>query len=113
MEKSCLFCLESVKESDQIPNVVGCDCELVCHASCMQNWFETKHQLECPVCHAVSVPNMAFHRDGEHIITVVHVTQRQRDEELRAYRMNEKCIGFCCLSLILWGVAANLISYFL
>lgn len=113
--KTCLFCLEDVKQEEQIRNLIGCECELLAHQSCMQNWFETKHQLECPVCHAVSLPNYMFQREGPQVIHIIHVDPlhaREAAAELERRRWQEKCAGWCCLTLLFWGIFANVISYF-
>ena len=113
-EKTCLFCLETVKQTEQMQNIIGCDCEIVCHGTCLQSWFETKHQLECPICHTVSVPNMTFQGQGDHVIAVVHVHRGidQERELLRIRRSHEKCMLWCCFGLLIWGIVVNVLSYF-
>lgn len=116
-DKVCLFCLEEVKEQEKIRNLIRCDCELLCHADCMQKWFETKHQLECPVCHAVSLPNLMFQRDRDtpQVIHIIHIDPyraRDRDAEVERRRFREKCAACCCGSFLLVAIIVNVLSYF-
>lgn len=114
-EKICLFCLEAVKEQEQIPNIIGCDCELSCHAICMQNWFETKHQLECPVCHTINLLNVLFQRHGTDNIQIVYVESLRSQlaiTQLERRRWQEKCAAGSCLFLIFLGIFVNVLTYY-
>ncbi len=103
--KPCLFCLETV-EKQAIPNPVGCRCNIVAHQACFETWFEQKHQMECPICHTVAIPNpMAVEN-----IRIVYVDMtREQDYHIR-YRHHEKAVAFCCCLLIGWGVGISIIN---
>ena len=106
----CLFCLEEIKERDRCGNPVGCGCELTCHGSCLQEWYEQKQQIECPICHRVSVPNpIIASRDRE--IVIIHVQDPQQAEQIRTMRAQEKCVGCCCLTLLFWWVFSLIFEY--
>lgn len=110
-EKTCLFCLETVKENELARDMIGCQCEVISHILCMEEWYETKKQFECPVCHAINTPNMSFHRVREYVITVIERTREEIEEQERRRRGHERCIGLCCLSMITMAIVINLIEY--
>jgi E3 ubiquitin-protein ligase DOA10 len=56
MEQTCLFCLESAKKN-MIDNPVRCQCRIVAHKQCFEEWVESKGHLECPICHTLTFPN--------------------------------------------------------
>lgn len=111
-EKLCLFCLEDIKEQQMGKNSIGCGCELLCHETCMQTWIDTKNQLECPICHAVSVPNTMFQRQ-EPMLHSIHVNSTPNSaSELEQKRFQEKCALWCCFSLLFWCLFVNILTYF-
>ena len=105
----CLFCLEELKEVEDCRNVVGCGCEIHSHASCLQDWFHQKQQLECPICHAVSVPNPVQPVQPE--IIIVHVQDPEQQDQIRRLRSQEKCVGYCCLTILFWWIAGLIFEY--
>jgi hypothetical protein len=111
-DKPCLFCLEPVKTNEQARDLIGCQCDVISHIPCMEKWYETKHTLECPICHTVSVPNMSFHRVREYVITVIEQTREEIEEQERRRRGHERCIGLCCGIMITMAIVVNLIEYF-
>jgi hypothetical protein len=56
MEQTCLFCLESAKQS-MIQNPISCECTIAGHRKCFEQWFESKGHMECPICHTITFPN--------------------------------------------------------
>ena len=106
----CLFCLDEIKENQKCPNVIGCACDFHCHGSCLEDWFEQKRQMECPICHRVSVPNpIITSRDRE--IVIIHVQDPEQAERIRTMRSQEKCVAACCFSLLFWWIFSLIIEY--
>jgi hypothetical protein len=105
----CLFCLEELKEREDIQNIVGCRCEIHAHSLCLQGWFQQKQQLECPICHAVSVPNPIQLVRPE--VIVVHVQDPEQQGQIRRLRSQEKCVGFCCLTILFWWIGAMILEF--
>jgi hypothetical protein len=110
-EPVCLFCLEDIKESHGCPNVVGCGCEVKCHSSCLQAWFEQKNQMECPICHHVTVMNPANYVEPPPAYVLVHVQMVRNQERISRIQGHEKCFGFCCLTVLLWWILALIFEY--
>lgn len=104
----CLFCLEELKEDTRCPNVVGCACEVNCHPSCLQAWFQQKQQMECPICHTVAIHN-PIQPPREYVI--VHIQDRRNHEQIRHIESREKCVGFCCLTLVFWWIGGIILEY--
>jgi hypothetical protein len=107
MEKPCLFCLESIKENPA-PNPIGCQCKIQAHEKCFHVWFEEKQQMECPICHTVSVPNHIVN-ETIHVVYMNTYRERQREEGER-YRRNEKCMGLCCFVLLGWTIGLTILE---
>ncbi len=110
-EKSCLFCLETVKHSEQVGNVIGCSCEILCHGPCLEAWFQQKNQMECPICHAVSVLNPAQSTPHPPEVIFIHIQDPQREERYRTIEGREKCVGFCCLMIVIWWIGGIILEY--
>ena len=103
--KPCLFCLESV-EKDPMNNPIGCHCKIVAHKECFQEWFDQKHQMECPICHTLAIPNPVVLDD----IRIVFVDMTREQEDTRRYKNHEKAIAFCCCTLLGWAVGISIIE---
>lgn len=102
--ESCMFCLDDIKPQEAFFNPIGCHCAYKAHQSCLAKWFEQKNQYECPICHAVSIPNP--------VQTPLQViVLRERSNEIdEAELSHHKCVGWCCLSFIAWAVIINVID---
>lgn len=101
-----MFCLEDVKSTEMVLNPIGCQCQLKSHGPCLQAWFEEKNQYECPICHAVSLPNP--------IQPMVHVVYIQREPVERFNRMNtrqQKYVLLCFCLFIGWGIIASITEF--
>jgi hypothetical protein len=96
-----MFCLDPIKRRELASNPIGCPCLYKSHGSCLQTWFEQKNQYECPICHKISVP------EPIPPLQIVHVERR------RSFDGHQKCLGGCCLGLILWAVIINVVNYIL
>jgi hypothetical protein len=110
----CLFCLEEIKETQEAPNVVGCGCEIHTHPKCLQAWFEQKQEVECPICHTVSVPNpvhVAPQQQNQREIVIIHVQASDRDERFLRLRSHEISLGLCCCILIFWWIGGIILQY--
>lgn len=105
MEPSCLFCLEQIKENVPI-NPIGCPCKIQAHKQCFEQWFAEKNQIECPICHTVSVPN----RIALDTIHVVYIQQPQVDTHYNAMAGHEKAAAFCCCLLLGWAVGITILN---
>ncbi len=103
MESSCLFCLETIQEKTTL-EPIGCQCKIQAHKHCFQKWFDEKKQIECPICHTVSVPNRMM-LENIHIV-YINTTAIQRND----VRRHDQCIGICCLLLIIWAIAMTILS---
>ncbi len=106
MEPSCLFCLETIQENTTL-NPIGCPCKILAHKECFQTWFDKKKQIECPICHTVSIPNRIM-LENIHII-YINTTTPQRLERQNSQR-HDQCIGFCCLLIIIWAIAMTILT---
>lgn len=104
MEPSCLFCLEQIKEN-RMMNPIGCQCTLQAHTHCFEQWFQQKNQMECPICHTVSVPNRM-------VMDTVHVVYIQTPQVVRQNPMvgHEKAAAFCCCLLLGWPVGITILN---
>ncbi len=107
----CLFCLEELKDSEECPNVVGCGCELHTHPQCLQAWFQQKQQMECPICHRVVLMNPVHRVEPPREFVIVHVQDTRDEERLRRIQSHEKCVGFCCLTILFWWIGALILEY--
>lgn len=106
MEPLCLFCLDPVKQ-DALQNPIGCHCTIVSHTKCFDVWFQQKQQMECPICHTVSLPSDV---QVENIrIVFIDTTHRERIE--RHHRMNKKAAAFCCCLLLGFGIGFSILDY--
>ena len=43
-----------------IQNPVPCECRIVGHRECFEEWIESKGQIECPICHTITFPNPIY-----------------------------------------------------
>jgi hypothetical protein len=105
MESSCLFCLEAVQEN-ATPNPLGCRCKIHAHSQCFRMWFEQKQQMECPICHLVSVPNRLVF-DDIHIV-YINTTEQQRVQN--RFRQQEKIALFCCCLFLGWTLGITILE---
>ena len=105
MESPCLFCLEPI-QAEQTINPIGCHCKIQAHKQCFDAWFVQKNQLECPICHAVSVPNRVLH-DNIHI---VYINTTEAQERERHYTQQQKAAGYCCLLLLGWSIGITILD---
>jgi hypothetical protein len=114
MEETCMFCLETLKQNEMAFNPIGCQCQFKSHGPCLQSWFNEKQQYECPICHAVSVPNPV--QSQVHIIYIQQdpiEIERERGESLNERRITQaqkKCVALCCLGWIFWSLSITLID---
>lgn len=106
MQPSCLFCLETV-EKNLIPNPIGCACRISAHSACFEQWFSQKQQMECPICHTVSIPN-AVAVDNIRIVFID--TTREREMHERRFRGHEKAVAACCCLLMGWAIGITIID---
>lgn len=106
-----MFCLETVKTNEIAFNPIGCNCLYKSHGNCIQSWFEQKQQYECPICHAVSLPNPV----SQQVVRVVYVQREQEEDESRfgIPERHQKCFGICCLGMIGWAIFINVLDYIL
>ncbi len=108
MQPSCLFCLEAVK-TPELQNPIGCRCKLVAHSSCFDQWFAQKNQMECPICHTVSIPSPVAYENIQ--IVYVETTRAVRQEQQeRRFRGHEKAVAFCCCLLMGWGIGFTILD---
>jgi len=105
MEPSCLFCLDPVKQ-DSLQNPIGCHCKIVAHTQCFNSWYQQKQQLECPICHTISIPNPA----AIDTVRIVFIDTTRRAAAERRFRGNEKAVTFCCCLLLGWAVGLSIIE---
>ena len=110
METSCLFCLEPIRETFP-PNPVGCPCKIQAHKQCFDAWFAQKHQMECPICHTVAVPNHIL-QDEIHMVYIQNPTTIQRDIE-RYGHQHRKAALFCCALILGWSVGMTVLDLIL
>lgn len=105
MEPICLFCLESIKENST-QNPIGCQCVIRAHASCFRTWFHQKQQLECPICHTVSIPNPVVY-DNIHIVYVQSGESRNTERRMRKH---ERAMAMCCCILLGWSIGLTILE---
>jgi hypothetical protein len=105
MESICLFCLDPIKEN-RTPNPIGCQCSIHAHQACFQTWFHQKQQLECPICHTVSIPNPVVHEN----IHIVYVQSSEPRDFQQRVRNHEKAIGMCCCILLGWSIGLAILE---
>lgn len=106
--ETCMFCLEDLKAQESSSNPIGCHCSYKSHPSCLQTWFEQKNQYECPICHSVSIPN-PIHATNNPIQVIV--VRREQSNMLEDINMsNQKCMGWCCMGMIVWTIVVNIID---
>lgn len=107
LSETCMFCLEDIKSQEVSLNPIGCHCAYKAHTTCLTEWFEQKNQYECPICHAVSVPNPVHN-------PIQIVVVRERSNFLNEVDPGtQKCMGWCCITLIVWSIFANVLDLFL
>jgi hypothetical protein len=104
MQPSCLFCLEPV-EKEKLSNPIGCSCQILAHRSCFEQWFQQKHQMECPICHTVALPSPVA---LEHV-QIVYIDRTQVSETQR-FRGHEKAVAFCCCLLMGWALGFTVLD---
>lgn len=105
MQPPCLFCLEPV-EKQPISNPIGCHCKISSHTSCFEQWFQQKQQMECPICHTVSIPNQVAVEN----IRIVFVDNSNTERRERRYRGHEKAVAFCCCLLMGWAIGLTILD---
>lgn len=110
-EKVCLFCLETIKQDEVLPNPIGCRCTLSTHQRCLQGWFEQKHNMECPICHTIGTPMPFQISDTQHIIHFIHVDVTAQQREQQRIRGREKAVAFCCCLLLGWALGLSIIEW--
>jgi hypothetical protein len=106
MEYQCMFCLEQLKSTEVALNPIGCLCSFQSHGPCLQTWFEQKNQYECPICHAVSIPNPVFQAPQP----VVYVVQVRRPLYEVVMRDQQLCAAVCCFGVMIWFVVLTTVS---
>ncbi len=104
MEQTCLFCLDPIKGNTLNP--IGCQCTIYAHESCFHTWFQQKQQLECPICHTISMPNLISPEN----IHVVYVEAPQNTNIQRNFRNQEKAIALCCCVLLGWSIGLTILE---
>jgi hypothetical protein len=57
----------------------------------------------------VSVPNPVQPVQPE--IVIVHVQDPQQQEQLHRLRMQERCVGCCCLTIVFWWIGAVILEF--
>ena len=99
MANVCLLCLDPVPSLTAL-NRVQCACELTVHDACLQKWYETKSQIECPICHKVSVP---LEPTVVTVVTVfpVEVSNNRSNNKVRDVGIG--CLSIVVLIIIIWG----------
>jgi hypothetical protein len=105
MQPSCLFCLEPVQK-DKLTNPIGCHCQIIAHRSCFEQWFQQKQQMECPICHTVSIPNQVAVDN----IRIVFIDTSNTEARQRRFRGHEKAVAFCCCLLMGWGIGLTILD---
>ena len=105
MEATCLFCLDPIKENNT-RNPIGCQCAVHAHESCIHAWFQQKQQIECPICHTVSIPNPVSYEN----IQIVYIERPEVQETRRYFRANEKAIALCCCVLLGWSIGLTIVE---
>jgi len=106
MERICLFCFDPIKENNT-RNPIGCQCAIHAHESCIHSWFQQKQQIECPICHTVSIPNPVSYEN----IQIVFIERNQsREGERRAFQANQKVIALCCCVLLGWSIGLTIVE---
>ena len=111
MNSPCLFCLEVVGK-DTLANPIGCHCKLYAHTSCFEQWFQEKNQMECPICHTISIPNQIAIDN----IRVVFVDTTNATLQIRRNTLFSKqgkiAAVCCCLFLFIgWSLGSTILSY--
>lgn len=107
----CLFCLDEMKENQSCPNLIGCECEVNCHPSCLQDWFQQKQQMECPICHVVLAANPLHRIEPPREYVIVRLQNIEHQEHRNRIRLQDKCIGFCCLTILLWWIGGLVLEF--
>lgn len=87
-------------------NPIGCRCKVHAHTQCFDAWFAQKNQLECPICHTVSVSNRILH-DNIHVVYINTTEAQERD---RRYNQHQKVAGFCCLMILGWSIGLTILD---
>lgn len=103
-----MFCLETVKSNEVVLNPIGCNCKYMSHGPCLQSWFQEKNQYECPICHAVSIPNPI--QSPQPMYQIVYIQERREEIERRMTRSQKKCAAILCFTIICWGIIMNIIE---
>ena len=107
MEPTCLFCLDPIKDNPA-QNPIGCSCKIFLHPECLQQWWNQKQQIECPVCHTIAILNRQ--PEPQENLQIVYLPMNEETPQ-RIRRSQEKCIGFCCLGLLLWSLSLVILNY--
>lgn len=106
MEQPCLFCFESVEEKDKMNNPIGCLCKIAAHKLCFDQWFQQKQQMECPICHCISIPN-PINLETIRVVYIDTTSMRERED---IYSRNQKAVGFCCCFLLGWAIGLSILN---
>jgi hypothetical protein len=102
-----MFCFERIKSTELALNPIGCPCQFKSHGSCLQAWFEEKNQYQCPICHTVSVPYPV----QQSVVQVVRLEEPRRSRYAEIPERQQRCIAFCCLTLLLWALGLTILEY--
>lgn len=105
MDASCLFCLEPIIEQP-IQNPIGCPCKVQAHKQCFDAWILQKNQMECPICHTVSIPNQMIFDN----VQIIYVNTTVDDQQLRRHTQHQKAALFCCMLVIGWSIGVTILD---
>ncbi len=106
-----MFCLEPIKSTELAFNPIGCHCVFKSHGTCLQAWFQQKQQLECPICHTVSMPS-PVQPVALPAYQIVYVQEPPQEmNRFRITRGQQKCAGYCCIGFLLWWVALSIFEF--
>lgn len=108
MNPSCLFCLEEV-DKQNLMNPIGCACKISAHPSCFEQWFQQKHQMECPICHTISIPNQIA-MENIRVVFIDATNARPQIELNSLFRGHEKAAAFCCCLLMGWALGFTILD---
>ena len=107
MNPACLFCLEPI-EKNTVGNPIGCACKVSAHTTCFEQWFQQKHQMECPICHTISIPNQIA-MDNIRVV-FIDATNTRPIERNSIFRGHEKAATFCCCLLMGWAIGLTILD---
>ena len=70
----CHICLNLVENEDEkwVNNdLLPCDCSVVYHKTCMNDWFKTVGIPKCPTCHTCAIPEVVIEQESTNVETIV------------------------------------------